>query len=269
MKTVRTTTFASLVALLGAGGLWWFTPIVLQTVVEILLYQPGNSPFGDLTRQLTWSSGWSAVAAVAFALGLSVAVGGLIHANRFYRASAVGQPLLLLTAAIAMAAAIPLFCAAGHFYLLFRALMATDATYSAAQLQQSLGPIRLGFALLLCIPGALLAASFAGISRQPCKTTPNRLMTMNLGFVTFVELVFAAAFVTIWVHAYHIEGLFTPADAVSVSEIAGILYVIVVAQVLASACVATLSIALGGLACFARDKTLLGEFSPTMSAMVK
>ncbi len=269
MKTVRTTTFASLVALLGAGGLWWFTPVVLQTLVEILLYQPGNGLFGNLTRQLTWSSGWSAVAAVAFALGLSVAVGGLIHANRSYRVSTFGQPLFLLTAILAMAAAIPLFYATGHFYLLFRALMATNATYNVAQLQQSLGPVHLGFALLLCIPGALLAASFAGISRQPSQTTPKRLMTMNFSFATFVELVFAAAFVTIWAHAYRFEGLFMPHDAVSVHEIAGILYSIVVAQVLASACVATLSIALGGLACFVRDKTLLGKLSPTMSAMVK
>lgn len=269
MKTVRTTVIASLIALMGASGLWWFTPVVLQTVVEILLYRSSDGPFGDLTRQLTWAAGWSAVAAVAFALGLSVAVGGLDHANRSCQASRFGQPLLLLAATIAMAAAIPLFCATGHFYLLFRALTATDATYSAEQLRQSLGPIHLGFVLLLGIAGALFAAGFAGISKQPRETTYGRLMVVNLGFTVFVGLVFAAAFVTSWACARHFEWLFLSHDAVPAHGIAAILYAIVVAQLLASACLAAFGVVLGSLACFVGEKVPSCKQSYTTPAMAK
>ena len=235
----------------AAAGLCCYAPAAIETVSEVLTFMPrsGNRPNCDYPYQLRTE----AVLALALAAGFVAAVSALGRANRSQGVSAFGRELLLAGAAGMIAAAVFLLLVVIDWQGLLGTLTTGKPLTQqmvAQEVADTVGPLRLGFLLLLAMPLALLAASLAGMGGTRPAAARGWLTAGGAGFGAVVGLGLAAAHGLSWNFACKAYGIIAVGGVqLQVKPLVGRLHDLLSAQFLAGVCLLLLGLILAAVAC--------------------
>ena len=209
MKIVWTGVAGAVISLAAAAGLCCYAPAAIETVSEVLTFRPlhGGRPNCDYPYQLRTE----AVLALALAAGFVAAVTALGRAQPVPRRVGLRPALLLAGVAGAIAAAAALLLVVIHWqhflWPLFTGKAALTQQMVAQEVADTVGPLRLGFLLLLAMPMALGAASLVGMGGPRPAAARGWLTAGGAGFAAVVGLGFAAAFWLSWEFACKAYGI--------------------------------------------------------------